>query len=787
MIKNRLIFCCSINEFFTYINSVIYPTIITVIKKSHFTGFVFICLILSNFQLQAQILNNGDDLPEGLKPGLTLSGGGAKGLAHIGVLHILDSLGVQVNYISGTSMGSIVGGMYASGYTAGQIEAFAKNIDWEILFATKSSLHFLPPQERNNAGKNIIELPIDRGKIKLPSGALEGQQLWNTLNEIYLPVYQITDFNDLPIPFACVATDVETGTPVLMNKGSLSSAIRASMAIPSVFTTVDRDGKKLIDGGVVKNFPVSVVKEMGADLTIGVNVSQGLRPAAELKTPVDIIYQMGFYVDAHNFIHDKKLVDIYLEPDLTGFSAASFKDAAAIIERGKTAARKQLGPLTKLAADQKANGLLNSRKSVDLTFQSFIIDSINIIGNHEIHRSFIYSKLKINRGDSLKAKDFTNAINRLYASNYFERINYYLTTSGNHERVILIIEVIEKPLSSIMTAINFSTFNGVGIIAGWRTNRFLFNNTQAYARLQIGENPIYRAGISFYLTNDQKSWLNLESYGIRFDFPVYENFQRVSAYRQDKLDLTLTANILTGINSYLTAGSSFFYRDLEPKLLTEEMIEGSNTGFETFLMWRYHSLNRNSFPLSGRKFSAQASVFHNQTPSIEAITYEGNEISLSDLDIEIETFVQTSLIWESYFPLNDRFTQITRLQAGYNFNYTQGFLNSFNVGGTSFILDKQFTFSGLSEYGVITSSLMSGAFGMQYNIGSSVFASALVNAGMYDFTLDELEKVTYSDNVLLGAGLSLGYLSLLGPIEITFSYSPQTNKIIGYLNLGWSF
>jgi len=758
-----------------------------VTKKSPLAGLLLICLMLANFQLKALTLIDGDNLPEGLKPGLTLSGGGAKGLAHIGVLHILDSLGIQVNYISGTSMGSIVGGMYASGYTASQIEAFATNLNWDILFATKSSLHFLPPQERSTAGKNIIELPIDNGKIKLPSGALEGQQLWNTLNEIYLPVYQITDFNDLPIPFACVATDVETGTPVLMNKGSLSSAIRASMAIPSVFTTVERDGKKLIDGGVVKNFPVSVVKEMGADITIGVNVSQGLRTAAELKTPVDIIYQMGFYVDAHNFIHDKKLVDIYIEPDLSGFSAASFKDAAAIIERGKTAARKQLDPLMKLAAAQKAVGMLNSRKSADLAFQSFIIDSTRIIGNKEISNHFIHSKLKVNRGDTLIAKDFTNAINRLYASNYFERINYYLTTSGNPERVILTIEVIEKPLAGIMTAINFSTFNGVGIIAGWRTNRFLFNNTQAYARVQIGENPIYRAGISHYLTNDQKSWLNLESYGIRFDFPVYENFKRVSEYRQDKLDLTFTANILTGINSYFTAGSSFFFRDLKPKLLTEEMVNGTNTGFETFLMWRYHSLNRNSFPLSGRKFSAQASVFHNQNPSLKAISYEGNEISLSDLEIDIETFLQTSLIWESYFPVNDHFTQITRLQAGYNFNYTQGFLNSFNVGGSSAILDKQFTFSGLGEYGVITSAIMSGAFGMQYNIGSSVFATALVNAGMYDFALDKLGKVTYNNNALIGAGLSLGYLSLLGPIEITFSYSPQTDKIIGYLNLGWSF
>ncbi|MBK6966029.1 MAG: patatin-like phospholipase family protein [Bacteroidales bacterium] len=756
-------------------------------KKITISILLYILLALTGFQVKAQDAGISLSLTPGLKPGLTLSGGGAKGLAHIGVLHILDSLGVKVNYISGTSMGSIIGAMYASGYSAREIEKFALEINWDILFATKSSLNFLPPQERNTAGKNIIELPIDNGKIKIPSGALEGQQLWNTLNEIYLPVYSTTDFNELPIPFACVATDVETGTPVLMTKGSLSSAIRASMAIPSIFTTVDRDGKKLIDGGVVKNFPVSVVKDMGADFTIGVNVSQGLRPAVELKTPVDIIYQMGFYVDAHNFIYDKGFTDLYIEPDLTGYSAASFKEAAAIIEQGKTAARKQLGMLKKLAETQKIAGIQKPVDSVNLEARFFIIDSITVIGSHNIDNHFIRSKLNINRGDTLKAKAFTHSVNRLYASNYFERINYYLTTSENKERVILNVEVIEKPLTSIMTAINYSTFNGVGIIAGWRTNRFLFNNTQAYVRVQIGQNPVFRAGLSHFLTKDQKCWLNLETNGTRFKFPVYENFKRVSEYRQDRIDINLSANILTGLNSYITAGSSFFYRDLEPKLMTDEMIEGNNTGFETSLLWRYHTLNRNSFPLSGQKLNLQTSLFHNQNPSLKALTYNGNEISPSDLDIEIGTFVQTSLLWESYAPVSNRFTQIFRVQAGYNFNYTQGFINSFNVGGTSFILDKQFTFTGLNEYAVITSSIVSGAAGLQYSIGSSLFASALVNAGMYDFAMDDMGKVTYSDNVLLGAGLCLGYLSLLGPIEITFSYSPQTDKIIGYLNLGWSF
>jgi len=250
-------------------------------------------------------------------PSLTLSGGGAKGLAHIGVLSILDSLGIKVSCITGTSMGSIIGGMYAAGYSAREIEDFADNIDWEMLFSARTSLSYLPPQERENAGKNVLEVSLEKGKIMLPSGAIEGQQLWNVLNEMFLPVYTITRFEDLQIPFACVAANVENGEAVVMKQGSLTSAIRASMAIPSVFTFVDRDGLRLIDGGVVNNFPVDVARNMGADFVMGVNVSAGLRKAAELKTPFDIVYQMGFYADAQKFIDNKKITDIFIELNRT--------------------------------------------------------------------------------------------------------------------------------------------------------------------------------------------------------------------------------------------------------------------------------------------------------------------------------------------------------------------------------------------------------------------------------------------------------------------------------------
>lgn len=753
------------------------------LKKNLIFGLAF-GLIL-NIALEANSQITGE--PDIKKTGLTLSGGGAKGLAHIGVLHILDSLGIQVEVITGTSMGSIVGGMYAAGYSASEIENFATGIDWATLFSAKSSLSYLPPQDRNSESKSTFEVSINKGKAILPTGAIEGQQLWNTLNEIFLPVYQINNFNELPIPFACVATDVETGLPVVMKDGNISSAIRASMAIPSVFTTVTRDGKKLIDGGVVKNFPVSVAKEMGADFVIGVNVSQGLRRSDEINTPIDIIYQMGFYVDAHNFSGDKNLTNIYIEPDLTGFSAASFGDAASIIERGKTAARSQMKSLLDLAQKLKSQKADNEEILKPKNNHVFVIDTVIISGNSYISKSVIIGRLGIRKGDSLLPASFSNAVTRVYASNYFDKVNYSLIPSGETGKVSLHLEVTEKPKAAVMAGLNFSSFNGIGIMAGWRTRRLLIDNVQAYGRILIGKNPSFKTGISAYVNPSQKNWISLDAEGIRFEFPVYEKFRPVSNYRQVFTGISLSLGTITGKNSYSSLGTSFFRYDLKPKILADITIDGNNNGFETYFKWNYHTLNRNAFPLSGQKFNFQASYIHNQNPSLVFTSYQDDNIVLIEPDIEISNFFQTFINYEAYKPGNERLTHIFRIQSGYNFNYNQGFLNNFNVGGTSSFLQKQIIFSGLNDYEIITQSALTGLYGLQYDMGKNLFITGLLNAGMYDFYLEKLNKVNYQSNAILGGGLSLGYLSLLGPIEIIFSYSPQTDKIIGYVNIGWAF
>ena len=211
------------------------------------------------------------------KIGLVLSGGGAKGLAHIGVLRVLEEQGIEVSYIGGTSMGAIIGGLYATGYNAHQIDSIFKTTDYDALiqdYIPRSSKNFY---EKRNDELYALTLPFDKMRIGIPRALSKGLYNFNLISRLTHNVRHIKDFNKLPIPFLCIATDIETGQQVLLNKGSLPQAIIASAAFPSLYMPVEIDGKLLIDGGVVNNYPIQEVKNLGADIIIGVDVQDGFK------------------------------------------------------------------------------------------------------------------------------------------------------------------------------------------------------------------------------------------------------------------------------------------------------------------------------------------------------------------------------------------------------------------------------------------------------------------------------------------------------------------------------
>ncbi|HLT32763.1 MAG TPA: patatin-like phospholipase family protein, partial [Aquaticitalea sp.] len=238
-------------------------------KKIVFISFVFMSVAFISTAQNKAFSNEP-------KVGLVLSGGGAKGFAHIGVLKVLDSLNIKVDYVAGTSMGAIVGSLYAAGYTGKQLDSIFKSLDFDDVVNDNIPRAAKTFYERDNSEKYAVTLPFEKFKIKLPSALSRGQNVFNLLSKLMLHVSDINDFKKLPIPFFCMATDIETGTSVMLDEGNLAQAVAASGALPSLFQPVIIDDRILIDGGVTNNYPVDELRAVGMDVIIGVDVQDGL-------------------------------------------------------------------------------------------------------------------------------------------------------------------------------------------------------------------------------------------------------------------------------------------------------------------------------------------------------------------------------------------------------------------------------------------------------------------------------------------------------------------------------
>ncbi|NNK20767.1 MAG: patatin-like phospholipase family protein, partial [Flavobacteriaceae bacterium] len=252
-------------------------------------SYFFLLMFMVICQVNAQQI----PMEEAPKVGLVLSGGGAKGMAHIGALKVIEESGVQIDYIGGTSMGAIIGALYASGYSADQLDFLFRSSDLANLIQDNLPRDAKTFYEKENSERYALTLPFNDFKLSFPQGLSSGQNIYSTLVRMLYHVKDIRDFNELQIPFFCIATNVETGKEVLLNSGFLPEAILASGTFPSLFQPAEVDGQILIDGGVLNNYPVEELRAMGADIVIGVDVQHGLRDRSSLASATDILLQIN--------------------------------------------------------------------------------------------------------------------------------------------------------------------------------------------------------------------------------------------------------------------------------------------------------------------------------------------------------------------------------------------------------------------------------------------------------------------------------------------------------------
>ena len=367
----------------------------------------------------------------GPRIGLALSGGGARGLAHVGVLRALERAGVPIDVISGTSMGSLVGGLYASGYSASDLEEIALGIDWTALFVDTPARGVMEPFDQVKGNPTLLSLPMRHGRIGLPSGVIAGQHVSELFSRLTWPVQTVHDFRKLPIPFSAVATDIATGQAVVLDSGSLAGAMRASMSLPSVFAPATLQGRVLLDGGLSRSLPAQDARALGADLVICSDVSEPLVDADRLHTMLDVFNQAVGYHGNESTLEQRTKCDVYIRPVLDGLDDFSFERAGEWISRGDAATRAVAGRLQEIVAitggpARRPHGIPRGQRELPVT-----LTGARIVATMPQARAFVLTMLDLPTPPVVDADRMTAAVTQAYESGLFETVSYSLAATDS--------------------------------------------------------------------------------------------------------------------------------------------------------------------------------------------------------------------------------------------------------------------------------------------------------------------------------------------------------------------
>ncbi|MEO8582717.1 MAG: patatin-like phospholipase family protein [Flavitalea sp.] len=717
--------------------------------------------------------------------GLTLSGGGAKGLAHIGILKALDSAGVKVDYISGTSMGSLIGALYASGYSATDIERMAHKIDWDEMLSNQSSLRAIVMEEKEEYSKYAIELPWVNHAFRLPSGVLEGEELWLKLSELFFPVNNIKDFSKFSIPFKCIATDIATGEAVVLDSGEIVTAIRASMAIPSLFTAVEQKGLTLIDGGVVRNFPVKDVKEMGADYIIGSRVAMGLQPKEKVTNALQILLQIVFFKEAISSKEDIKLCNIYIPMPLENYSAASFGKADELLEEGKKEGKKFYPQFKKLA--DSLNSIYGPKPIVPHRLpkvDSIYVSGIEIKGLQQTTKDFFKNTMGFEEGRFYTSVKIAKMVRKVFGTRYYNRIVYALNPMG-YGTVKLVFDVVENPTTFAKLAVHYNNFMGISLIGNLTTRNFFFSNSRSLVTVNLGENFRARAEHLQYFGRGKNIAMILGTQYDNIGITTYSSYHKDGLYGMQLYKADVRFEFSANRKFTIGLGTRFDWIKYKPSIQSVFDIKGLNNFLTSFAFFSVNTLNKTIFPRRGFRLEGEFGWVYNQNPSITFYSNGQLVTNPDSLGISYNNYQHFIFNGDAYAPFSSRLTFISGLQTGINFNYKQSILNDFNIGGLTKTIRNQVMFAGLEENSFNTPSVATALLGLRYELYNNMYVTGKANGLVNNFI--SANNILQKPSFLSGYAVSFAYNFALGPLEISAMYCDQSRRVRPYINLGIAF
>lgn len=718
------------------------------------------------------------------KIGLTLSGGGAKGIAHIGILKAIDSAGLKIDYITGTSMGSIVGSLYAIGYSSGQLESIVGKIDWDILLSNSSSLRGLVMEEKDEYDKYAVELPWINHRFQIPSGILESEELWLKFSELYFPVYNIKDFSKFSIPFKCIATDIASGKAVVMDNGEIVTAIRSSMAIPTVFTAVESNDLKLVDGGVVRNFPVQDVKEMGADIVIGSNVATGLLPKEKINNALQVLAQIAFFKESETAKKEIEMCNIYIPIPMENYNTASFSRAQDILQLGIEEGRRMYPRFKHLADSLNA---IYGEQPADAgrlpVVDSINISSIEINGLKTTTEDFFTHMMGFYTDRYYTQQELGAMIRKVFGTRYYRRILYSLQPLEDGT-VKAVFTVEENPRSFAKLGIHYNKFTGIGLVVNLTTRNFLITHSRSMITANIGE--------KFRLKGEHMQYLgrkkNLAAIaGMHYEYlgiPTFTDYRKDGEYRQHYYKADLKVQHSTNRNFTIGGGIRFEWVKYKPTIATSFEIRGKNDYVTSYIHWGINTLDRPVIPRRGIKMDGEIGQVFNQSPAVKIYAF-GQELDTDSLGLRYNDYQRINFNLETYSRVGKRAVLSAQFQAGANLRYDQTVFNDFVIGGLTRMFRNQILFAGLEEGSFFTSSVGAFGLGLRVHATNNLYTTLRSNALIYDY-LNPSNQFK-SPSFLSGHSLTLGYNFALGPLELSAMYSDQAKTFTAYINLGVPF
>ena len=738
-------------------------------KKQIFSTLVLSMCLLLPFSLYSQ--------EQRKKVGVVLSGGGAKGMAHIKALKVIEEAGIPIDYIAGTSMGAIVGGLYAIGYTPEQLDSMVRKQNWTFLLSDRIKRSAMSLTDRERSEKFIVSIPFTKSPKDAASsgGIIKGQNLANLFSDLTMGYHDSINFDKLPIPFACVAANVVNGEQIIFHNGILSTAMRASMAIPGVFTPVRQDSMVLVDGGIVNNYPADVVKAMGADVIIGVDVQNALKKADKLNSAPDILGQIVDITCQSNHEKNVDLTDTYIRVNVDGYSSASFTPAAidTLMRRGEEAAKAQWNSLLALKKKivisdnyvPKRHGPYSSLSNV----RTIYVTDISFSGVEANDKKWLMKKCNLKENSNITTQQIEQALYQLRGSQSYSSASYTLTDTPEGYHLNFLLQA--KYEKRINLGIRFDSEE----IASLLINGTADLKTHIPSRLsltgRLGKR--YAARIDYTLEPMQQRNFNF-SYMFQYnDINIYEEGERAynTTYKYHLAEFGFSdvwyKNFRFGL------GFRFEYYKYKDFLFKKPEFIGLDVESEHFLSYfaqvHYNTYDKGYFPSKGSDFKAAYSLYTDNMAQYN----------------EQAPFSALSASWASVIPATRRFSIIPSIYGRVLIGKGIPYPLKNAIGGEvyGFYIPQQLPFAGVTNMELMENSIIITSLKFRQRMGSIHYLTLTGNYGLTDSHFFEILK----GKQLFGISAGYGMDSVFGPLEISLGYSNQTDKGSCFVNLGYYF